>query len=262
MTERRHSDEADPPIVRLEAIQKYFGQLHILRGVSMTVRRGEVVAIIGPSGSGKSTALRCICGLETIQGGSIELNGSAVTDTLSLKGQVGMVFQDFHLFPHLSVLQNITLAPMMVRNLPRAQAVQRAEQLLRKVGLLDKRDAYPAQLSGGQKQRVAIARSLAMEPRLMLFDEITSALDRELVTEVLLVMKDLAEEGMTMIAVTHELWFAANVADRIVFMDSGEILEEGTPDKIFKEPCLDRTRRFIGAISLTEPLESTARVRQ
>lgn len=251
---------SDPmPIVRLVNVHKHFHRLHVLRGISADIDRGEVVVVIGPSGSGKSTLLRCICGLEPIQEGAIYVKGMPVKDALSLRSEVGMVFQEFYLFPHMSVRDNITLAPRLVRRIPRSEAVHQAQKLLERVGLLDKSDAYPGQLSGGQKQRVAIARSLAMDPEVMLFDEITSALDRELVADVLMVMKSLAEEGMTMIVVTHELWFAANVADRILFMDAGQILEQGSPEQIFSAPRLDRTRRFIGTISIGSPLEFKAK---
>lgn len=210
-------------MIRVHNLQKQFGESHVLRGISCQIAANEVVCVIGPSGSGKSTFLRCINALETLSGGEIEVNGFAVhdqkTDLNKMRESVGMVFQRFNLFPHMTVLENIIMAPVSVKKLPRAEAITQAEQLLRKVGLLDKIDAYPNSLSGGQQQRVAIARALAMEPKIMLFDEPTSALDPELVGEVLAVMKSLAHEGMTMVVVTHEMGFAREVADRVLFID-------------------------------------------
>jgi len=239
-----------PPLVRIQDVHKRFGALEVLRGVSMEVCTGEVVVIIGPSGSGKSTLLRCVCGLEKLDKGTIYVDGQRVANTLTLRGKVGMVFQDLHTFPHMSVLDNISLGPRLVKKFPKAKAERIANELLELVDLKDKRKAYPGELSGGQRQRVAIARSLAMGPKLMLFDEITSALDRELVMDVLQLMKKLAEEGMTMLVVTHELWFAANVAHRVVFFDEGRIVEEGPPGEIFSSPREKRTRSFIGEISM------------
>ena len=220
--------------------------------VSTTVAKGEVLVVIGPSGSGKSTFLRCLNGLEEASGGRVLVHGISVhdngTDIDALRSEIGMVFQRFNLFPHKTVMENIALAPMKVRGLSPAQANERAHALLDKVGLLDKIDAYPNQLSGGQQQRVAIARALAMQPAIMLFDEPTSALDPEMVGEVLSVMQTLAEEGMTMIVVSHEMGFARRVADRVLFMDEGLIVEAGTPGKIFDTPTEERTRRFLSSV--------------
>nr|WP_255703081.1 MULTISPECIES: amino acid ABC transporter ATP-binding protein [unclassified Serratia (in: enterobacteria)] len=233
-------------------MQKQFGESHVLRGISCQIAANEVVCVIGPSGSGKSTFLRCINALETLSGGEIEVNGFAVhdqkTDLNKMRESVGMVFQRFNLFPHMTVLENIIMAPVSVKKLPRAEAITQAEQLLRKVGLLDKIDAYPNSLSGGQQQRVAIARALAMEPKIMLFDEPTSALDPELVGEVLAVMKSLAHEGMTMVVVTHEMGFAREVADRVLFIDQGIIQEEGVPQQIFSHPTNPRTQAFLSKV--------------
>ncbi|MGG4626934.1 amino acid ABC transporter ATP-binding protein [Serratia odorifera] len=224
----------------------------MLRGISCQIAANEVVCIIGPSGSGKSTLLRCINALETLSGGEIDVNGFAIhhqkTNLNKMRESVGMVFQRFNLFPHMTVLENIIMAPMDVQRLSRADATLRAEALLRKVGLLDKIDAYPASLSGGQQQRVAIARALAMEPKIMLFDEPTSALDPELVGEVLAVMKALAHEGMTMVVVTHEMAFAREVADRVLFIDQGIIQEEGTPQQLFGNPSNPRTQAFLSKV--------------
>nr|WP_233092326.1 amino acid ABC transporter ATP-binding protein [Serratia odorifera] len=233
-------------------MQKQFGETHVLRGISCQIAANEVVCIIGPSGSGKSTLLRCINALETLSGGEIDVNGFAIhhqkTNLNKMRESVGMVFQRFNLFPHMTVLENIIMAPMDVQRLSRADATLRAEALLRKVGLLDKIDAYPASLSGGQQQRVAIARALAMEPKIMLFDEPTSALDPELVGEVLAVMKALAHEGMTMVVVTHEMAFAREVADRVLFIDQGIIQEEGTPQQLFGNPSNPRTQAFLSKV--------------
>lgn len=234
-------------VIRVVDLKKHFGPIQVLRGVSFDVARGEVLVVIGPSGSGKTTLLRCLARLEESNGGEIWVDGSQLTGRTP-RHTIGMVFQQFNLFPHLSVLDNIILAPRLVRKLSRARAVAEAQELLRRVNLLDKADAYPIQLSGGQQQRVAIARSLAMQPKVMLFDEVTSALDRELVMEVLQVMKKLAEDGMTMVVVTHELWFARNVADRIFLIDQGVVIEEGPPDRIFSNPREERTRRFLGEL--------------
>nr|WP_244995307.1 amino acid ABC transporter ATP-binding protein [Serratia liquefaciens] len=233
-------------------MQKQFGESHVLRGISCEIAANEVVCVIGPSGSGKSTFLRCINALETLSGGEILVNGFAIhsqkTDLNKMRESVGMVFQRFNLFPHMTVLENIIMAPMGVKKLSRAEAILRAEALLQKVGLLDKIDAYPNSLSGGQQQRVAIARALAMEPKIMLFDEPTSALDPELVGEVLAVMKSLAHEGMTMVVVTHEMGFAREVADRVLFIDQGIIQEEGSPQQIFSHPANPRTQAFLSKV--------------
>jgi polar amino acid transport system ATP-binding protein len=243
-------------------IYKNFDDLEVLKGVNFTIKQGEVVSIIGPSGSGKSTLLRCFHQLEKIQGGTIEVEGKVITAegkekakyniTTEEKRQavlkMGMVFQDFNLFPHKTVLENIIEAPIMVLKKERNQAIKNAEELLDRVGLLYKRDVYPSQLSGGQKQRIAIARALALDPDIMLFDEPTSSLDPELVGEVLKVIKGLAEEKRTMIIVTHEMAFAQEVSDRVVFMDEGEILEEGPPEKIFKNPDNERMKTFLSKI--------------
>ncbi|AVU33813.1 TPA: amino acid ABC transporter ATP-binding protein [Serratia marcescens] len=239
-------------MIRVHNLQKQFGENHVLRGISCRIAANEVVCVIGPSGSGKSTFLRCINALETLSGGEIEVNGFAVhdqkTDLNKMRESVGMVFQRFNLFPHMTVLENIIMAPVSVKKRPRAEAIAQAEQLLHKVGLLDKIDAYPNSLSGGQQQRVAIARALAMEPKIMLFDEPTSALDPELVGEVLAVMKSLAHEGMTMVVVTHEMGFAREVADRVLFIDQGIIQEEGAPQQIFSHPANPRTQAFLSKV--------------
>ena len=239
-------------MIRVHNLQKQFGESHVLRGISCQIAANEVVCVIGPSGSGKSTFLRCINALETLSGGEIEVNGFAVhdqkTDLNKMRESVGMVFQRFNLFPHMTVLENIIMAPVSVKKQPRAEAIAQAEQLLLKVGLLDKIDAYPNSLSGGQQQRVAIARALAMEPKIMLFDEPTSALDPELVGEVLVVMKSLALEGMTMVVVTHEMGFAREVADRVLFIDQGIIQEEGQPQQIFSHPSNPRTQAFLSKV--------------
>ena len=239
-------------VIRVEGLTKNFGSLRVLRGIDCTVSASEVVCVIGPSGSGKSTFLRCLNGLEEASGGRVLVHGISVhdngTDIDALRSEIGMVCQRFNLFPHKTVMENIALAPMKVRGLSPAQANERAHALLDKVGLLDKIDAYPNQLSGGQQQRVAIARALAMQPAIMLFDEPTSALDPEMVGEVLSVMQTLAEEGMTMIVVSHEMGFARRVADRVLFMDEGLIVEAGTPSEIFDTPAEERTRRFLSSV--------------
>ena len=239
-------------MITIHNLQKQFGQTHVLRGISCEIKEQEVVCVIGPSGSGKSTFLRCINALEEMTSGEISINGFDIhnrkTDLNKMRESVGMVFQRFNLFPHMTVLENLILAPMDVKKLSRKDAILKAEQLLNKVGLLDKIDAYPGQLSGGQQQRVAIARALAMEPKVMLFDEPTSALDPELVGEVLAVMKDLANEGMTMVVVTHEMGFAKEVADRVIFIDQGIIQEEGKPEHIFNNPQNERTQAFLSKV--------------
>jgi polar amino acid transport system ATP-binding protein len=248
------------PMLAMSGVVKRFGDNHVLRGVSLTVHRGETVVIIGPSGSGKTTLLRCVNLLEDYEQGTVTVDGAPVGYTLDRSGQrqrmserdiaasresIGIVFQSYNLFPHMTVLQNIVAAPVRVRGIPRAKAEQRAADLLAMVGLSDKSGAYPARLSGGQQQRVAIARALAMDPKIMLFDEVTSALDPELVGEVLAAMQQLARDGMTMIVVTHEMSFARDVADRIVFMEGGVIVEEGTPDQLFFQPRTKRVRQFL-----------------
>ena len=237
------------PVVELNDVHKHFGKLHVLKGVSFSVTRGQVVAIIGQSGSGKSTALRCIDRLETIDSGTIQCCGHAVHDPAlelrSLRKDVGIVFQSYNLFPHLTVKQNITLAPQSVKKIGASEAHAIAMEVLERVGLAEKADAYPEQLSGGQQQRVAIARSLAMKPQLMLFDEVTSALDPQLTGEVLKVMEKLASEGMTMILVTHEMAFARGVADKIIYMHQGLVWEEGDAG-ILSDPQTPELRQFIG----------------
>ena len=236
-------------MIHVKQLQKQFGQAHILRGIDCDINESEVVCVIGPSGSGKSTFLRCLNGLEEASDGEIIVDGVKVNDPKvdlnALRSSMGMVFQRFNLFPHMSVLENLIMAPMEVKKLSRREAVLVAEKLLQKVGLLEKIDAFPNQLSGGQQQRVAIARALAMEPKVMLFDEPTSALDPELVGEVLTVMKTLAEEGMTMVVVTHEMGFAREVSDRVLFIDQGVIMEEGPPQQVLGEPRNERTRDFL-----------------
>ena len=240
------------PIIVLEDVHKWFGRLHVLRGVTLMVQPGEVVVVAGPSGSGKSTLIRCINRLEAHDRGRIVVDGIELTDDLrnidAVRSEVGMVFQSFNLFPHLTVIENIILAPLKVRRLGRRQSVTIAQELLERVGIPEKAHAYPAQLSGGQQQRVAIARALAMRPKIMLFDEPTSALDPEMIQEVLDVMKDLAREGMTMLVVTHEMGFAREVAHRIILMDDGAIIEEGAPAHFFTAPRYERTKQFLSKI--------------
>jgi len=236
------------PIIRIRNLHKWFGPLHVLKGISLEVAPGEKLVIIGPSGSGKSTLIRTINRLEDFQEGEVVVDGMNVKDDRALRAvrrEVGMVFQQFNLFPHMTVLENITLAPMRVRGWPRERAEGKALELLERVGILDQAGKYPGQLSGGQQQRVAIARALAMEPKVMLFDEPTSALDPEMVGEVLDVMRDLARGGMTMLVVTHEMGFAREVADRVIFMDGGQIVEEGRPEEIFSRPKEERTKSFL-----------------
>ena len=243
---------ADGTLVRLEGIHKWFGTLHVLRGIDLGIVPREVVVLIGPSGSGKSTLLRTINVLEEPTEGKVFFDGMELTDIRTnlddARTHMGMVFQQFNLFPHLTVTENITLAPLKVLGLPKEEALDRALEQLGHVGLSDKADAYPSQLSGGQQQRVAIARSLAMKPKMMLFDEVTSALDPELVGEVLGVMQDLAAEGLTMVVVTHEMGFAREVGTRLLFMDEGVIVEEGDPRAIFADPRNERTRKFLAEI--------------
>ena len=246
-------------MIKVENVYKSFGSLQVLKGISLEVDQGEVVCIIGPSGSGKSTLLRCLNHLERITSGRVYIEDEMIDERTEGRDQLkisqkriseicielGMVFQRFNLFPHMTVLQNIMEAPVTVKKIPKHEAEIYAIELLKKVGLADKRDEYPSRLSGGQQQRVAIARALAMKPKIMLFDEPTSALDPELVGEVLEVMKDLAKEGMTMLVVTHEMGFAREVGDRVLFMDNGEIKEEGKPEEIFSNPKNERTRAFL-----------------
>jgi ABC-type polar amino acid transport system ATPase subunit len=243
---------ANRPMIELRDVHKYFGSLHVLKGISMSVDRAEVVVVIGPSGSGKSTLLRCVNRLETIDQGEVIVDGRSLSaqdlDVNDVRKEIGVVFQSFNLFPHMTVLRNLTVAPMWVRKLDGRSAEARARALLEKVGIPDKADARPTELSGGQQQRVAIARALCMEPKIMLFDEPTSALDPEMIKEVLDVMKALAQEGMTMVVVSHEMGFAKEVADRVLFMDQGEIVEEGPPQHLFDDPHHARTQRFLNTI--------------
>ncbi|MFC8796324.1 amino acid ABC transporter ATP-binding protein [Promicromonospora sp. NPDC057138] len=274
-TDRTDASDAGPGsgnLLTVRGIQKSFGTNHVLRGVDLEVRRGEVVALIGPSGSGKTTVLRSLNGLETPDAGIVELDGGPVVDfgaqaaavgpvagrraaarlaranRAALRDRSAMVFQHHNLFPHRTVLENVIEGPTQVQGIPRATAIGRAEELLVRVGLLDKRDAYPHELSGGQQQRVGIVRALALQPDLLLFDEPTSALDPELVGEVLSVMKELAEEGWTMVVVTHELQFARQVATEVLFLDGGVVVERGAPAQIFSNPAEERTRRFLDRI--------------
>ncbi|USD81039.1 amino acid ABC transporter ATP-binding protein [Bacillus safensis] len=239
-------------MIRVEKLNKYFGELHVLKDIDLTVYENDVVVLIGASGSGKSTLLRCMNFLEIKNNGDIIIDGSPVhpkRDQLNeMRQKIGMVFQHFNLFPHKTVLENIIEAPVMVKKTKKAQAIAEASALLEKVGLADKANVYPSKLSGGQKQRVAIARSLAMKPDVMLFDEPTSALDPELVGEVLQTMKSLAKEGMTMVIVTHEMGFAKEVADRVVYMHEGRIVEEGVPSELFDSPREERTKLFLSSI--------------
>ncbi|MDQ1511824.1 MAG: hypothetical protein QOG50_3668 [Actinomycetota bacterium] len=239
-------------LLDLDDVHKYFGRNEVLRGVNLRVDEHQVVCLIGPSGSGKSTLLRCVNALETIQQGEIRLDGERVSgrgvDLDGLRQDVGIVFQSFNLFPHMSVVDNVTLAPRKVLHLAKSEARDRAHSLLDRIGMWDKRDDYPDRLSGGQQQRVAIVRALAMQPRLMLHDEITSALDPELVAEVLTLVGELAREGMTMLIATHEMGFARDVASKVAFLYAGQIEDEGPPDQIFSDPHSDRTRTFLRSI--------------
>jgi glutamate transport system ATP-binding protein len=248
-------DQAAPerrPMVRIADVDKHFGDLHVLRGINLEVEAGQVVVVLGPSGSGKSTLCRAINRLEPIDSGVIEVDGEPLPaegkELARLRADVGMVFQSFNLFAHKTILENVTLAPMKVRKATKAEAEQRAMQLLERVGIANQKDKYPAQLSGGQQQRAAIARALAMRPKVMLFDEPTSALDPEMVNEVLDTMVGLAKEGMTMLVVTHEMGFARKAADRVVFMADGEIVEDSIPSEFFTKPKSDRARDFLGKI--------------
>ena len=246
------------PIIKVKGLHKYFGPLHVIKGVDLDVMPAEVVVIIGPSGGGKSTFLRCINYLEQPSAGTIEVDGVVIdarepgreqrNHIRELRKKAGMVFQQFNLFPHMTALGNVIEAPLTVKGMPKAQATAKAEELLSWVGLSDKRDEFPSRLSGGQQQRVAIARALAMEPKIMLFDEPTSALDPELIGEVVEVMERLADEGMTMVVVTHELHFARDVADRVILMADGAWAEQGSPDEFFTNPKEERTRQFLAHI--------------
>jgi general L-amino acid transport system ATP-binding protein len=242
----------DAPIIELSQVDKWFGDFHVLKGIDLAVRKGERVVVCGPSGSGKSTMIRCINRLEDHQRGRIVVAGIELTSDVknieAIRREVGMVFQQFNLFPHLTVLQNLTLAPVWVRKLPRKEAEDTARLYLERVKIPEQADKYPGQLSGGQQQRVAIARSLCMKPEIMLFDEPTSALDPEMIKEVLDVMVELARDGMTMVCVTHEMGFARTVADTMVFMDKGEIVERGPPSEFFANPKSDRTKLFLSQI--------------
>ena len=238
-------------MIDIENLHKSFGDAHILKGIDLHIKEKEVVVIIGPSGSGKSTLLRCINYLERPTSGTVSVDGIILGSEANIndvRKEVGMVFQRFNLFPHMTVLANIMLAPMKVRQVPKEEAEERARALLARVGLADKAESYPQQISGGQQQRVAIARALAMKPKVMLFDEPTSALDPEMVGEVLDVMKSLAKEGMTMVIVTHEMGFAREVGDRVLFVDDGRILEQGTPEAVFEHPQEERTKNFLSKV--------------
>jgi polar amino acid transport system ATP-binding protein len=240
------------PKIEFDGVDKYFGEAHVLKDVDLEIEDGEVVVVIGPSGSGKSTLLRCTNRLEEIQSGEIRIEGQSITnptvDINFLRQRIGMVFQSFNLFPHKTALENVALAPMDVKGLSRAEADERSQELLADVGLADQADSYPNQLSGGQQQRVAIARALAMDPHVMLFDEVTSALDPELVGEVLGVMRELAEGGMTMMVVTHEMGFAREVGDRIVLMADGRVIETAPPEEFFENPSTDRAKQFLSMV--------------
>lgn len=239
-------------MIKVTGLKKSFDKLEVLKGIDQHIKKGEKVVVIGPSGSGKSTFLRCLNMLETPTGGEILIEGECITDPKTnvnkIREKMGMVFQQFNLFPHLSIMENITLAPIKVKKMSKADAQKRGMELLERVGLSDKADAYPAQLSGGQQQRIAIARALAMDPDIMLFDEPTSALDPEMVGEVLSVMKDLADAGMTMVVVTHEMGFAREVGSRVLFMDEGIVVEENTPDELFSNPQNERTKSFLSKV--------------
>ena len=239
-------------MIKVKNLKKHFGDLEVLRGIDEHISQGEVVVVIGPSGSGKSTFLRCLNLLETVTEGEVYVDDECINDPKvdvnKIRQKMGMVFQQFNLFPHLTIMENITLAPVLLKKMTKEEAVKRGQELLARVNLAEKADAYPAQLSGGQKQRVAIARALAMDPEIMLFDEPTSALDPEMVGEVLDVMKDLAGAGMTMVIVTHEMGFAREVATRVLFMDQGVVMESGTPEDIFGNPQNERTRDFLSKV--------------
>ncbi|AFM34396.1 amino acid ABC transporter ATP-binding protein [Pseudomonas sp. NP21570] len=246
------AEQSSEPVIRMQGVHKWFGQFHVLKDINLSVRQGERIVLCGPSGSGKSTTIRCLNRLEEHQQGRIVINGVELTSDLkqieAIRSEVGMVFQHFNLFPHLTVLQNCTLAPMWVRKLPRRQAEEIAMHYLERVRIPEQANKFPGQLSGGQQQRVAIARALCMKPKIMLFDEPTSALDPEMVKEVLDTMVSLAESGMTMLCVTHEMGFARTVADRVIFMDKGEIVEQAEPEVFFTNPVNDRTKLFLSQI--------------
>jgi general L-amino acid transport system ATP-binding protein len=248
----KQPERASEPVIQMHGVHKWFGQFHVLKDINLNVTQGERIVLCGPSGSGKSTTIRCLNRLEEHQQGRIVINGVELTNDLkqieAIRSEVGMVFQHFNLFPHLTVLQNCTLAPMWVRKLPRRQAEEIAMHYLERVRIPEQADKYPGQLSGGQQQRVAIARALCMKPKIMLFDEPTSALDPEMVKEVLDTMVGLAESGMTMLCVTHEMGFARTVADRVIFMDKGEIVEEADPETFFTNPNNERTKLFLSQI--------------
>lgn len=243
---------SDETVIEMRNVNKWYGEFHVLKDIDLTVAKGERIVICGPSGSGKSTLIRCINHLEEHQDGAITVNGTKLDQNLKnithIRREVGMVFQQFNLFPHMTILENLCFAPVWARNMPRAEAVETAEKYLKRVGIAEQKDKYPGQLSGGQQQRVAIARSLCMSPSIMLFDEPTSALDPEMIKEVLDVMIELADTGMTMLCVTHEMSFARSVADRVIFMDGGEIVEENAPDAFFDAPKVDRTQKFLSQI--------------
>ena len=245
-------EQASGPVIQMQGVHKWFGQFHVLKDINLSVRQGERIVLCGPSGSGKSTTIRCLNRLEEHQQGRIVINGVELTSDLkqieAIRSEVGMVFQHFNLFPHLTVLQNCTLAPMWVRKLPRRQAEEIAMHYLERVRIPEQANKFPGQLSGGQQQRVAIARALCMKPKIMLFDEPTSALDPEMVKEVLDTMVSLAESGMTMLCVTHEMGFARTMADRVIFMDKGEIVEQAEPEMFFTNPVNDRTKLFLSQI--------------
>ena len=252
MTEQVHLEISDEIAIQIQNMNKWFGSFHVLRDIDLTVNRGERIVVCGPSGSGKSTLIRCINALEEHQKGQIIVDGTELTSDLKnidkIRSDVGMCFQHFNLFPHLSILENCTLAPIWVRNTPKKEAEEVAMHFLEKVKIPEQADKYPGQLSGGQQQRVAIARSLCMKPRIMLFDEPTSALDPEMIKEVLDTMIELAEEGMTMICVTHEMGFARQVANRVIFMDQGQIVEQNAPEPFFNDPQNPRTQLFLSQI--------------
>ncbi|VEF06789.1 ABC transporter-like protein [Pseudomonas fluorescens] len=248
-------------LIEFRGFNKFYGAQQVLNGIDLQVQSGEVIVILGPSGCGKSTLLRCLNGLEDAHNGSLKFNGRELldkaTDWREIRQQIGMVFQSYHLFPHMSVLDNLLLGPLKVQKRQRREAQQQAEALLERIGLLDKRDAFPRQLSGGQQQRIAIVRSLCMNPRVMLFDEVTAALDPEMVKEVLQVIQGLAREGMTLLIVTHEMAFARAVADRIVFMDAGRILEQTPPEIFFSNPQTARAQQFLEKFSFVATLPKT-----
>lgn len=239
-------------MITIKDLHKSFGDHEVLKGIDLEIEKGEILVIIGPSGSGKSTILRCMNLLETPTSGDIIFEGKSLVDKNTnideVRQNIGMVFQHFNLFPHKTILENVTLAPITIKKMSKEEAEKKAEVLLKRVGLYDKKDTYPAQLSGGQKQRIAIARALAMEPDMMLFDEPTSALDPEMVKEVLEVIKELAQDGMTMAIVTHEMGFAKEVADRVIFVDEGKIIEDNTPEEVFNNPTHERTKEFFAKV--------------